>query len=62
MALPRMVYVKECEEANGDKYLDVQRTLGDIAEDDMIIVGVYELLAKKKVKKILHVDEHRDPK
>lgn len=55
MTLPKLVYVKEVEESNGDKYLDVGRTPFDLAEDEQVTIGVYELLAKKKVKKVVEV-------
>lgn len=56
MAFPKTIYVKEVSDTSSrEKYLDAYYTLFDSAEDDAILVGVYKLVGKKKVKKVVEV-------
>ena len=52
--LPRVIYVKEVADGD-DKYLDAAYTLEEAAEDEVIMVGMYELRMTKKITKVVKV-------
>ena len=52
MALPKQIYVKEVKDPDGFTFLDANRTIFAVAEDDPHIVGIYRLIGKKKVQKV----------
>jgi hypothetical protein len=57
MALPKQIYVKEMKDSDGSTYLDANRTVFGVAEDEAIIVGIYQLTGKKKVQKLVSVKD-----
>jgi len=57
MALPKQIYVKEVKDSDGSTYLDANRTIFGVAEDDPHIVGIYHLSGKKKVQKVATVKD-----
>lgn len=55
MKLPATVYVKIEKENNGSEFLTAAKDMFALAEDQVEVVGVYQLVGKKSVRKIVEV-------
>ena len=52
MALPKVVFVTECKDSNGEKYLDANTDAAELFNDDgPIVVGKYVLESARKLRK-----------
>lgn len=51
MALPKWVFVSECKDTDGSKYLNIFREQTDAAEEsEGAFVGTYQLVKKNKLE------------